>query len=98
MNELEALKATTYTNVNEGGVLTLENIQKAIKSIKDNSLAPYPVKILQSEELVQRIFPKSIEPSFVSFYHGISVYEDETVPKGKLRFVMSDGTEKDFTV
>ena len=79
-------------------LINSETIVVAIEKLKKYSFQPFAVSVSQSDDLIQTI-PELVtkkESSIVSSFHGIPVYKDATVPKGILRFKMSNGDIKDF--
>lgn len=83
----------TYSNA-EPVVLTQKDVVDAIRQLREIGKLPYVVNILTQEKL-EDLWPKS--PTVRTFmYGGIPIHESSIVPKGILRFVMSDGKTQDF--
>lgn len=78
--------------------ISIETIQNAVRKLREYSKQPFCVSVSQSEDLIQTIPELQVkkENTIVSSFHGMPVFKDSTVPKGMLRFKMSNGEIKDF--
>lgn len=78
-------------------VLNEKTIVKAINTLKKLALQPYLTCIKSRYEWKETIKKSKVARDFMVF-GGIPVFKDLSIPVGKVRFEMSDGTYNDYDI
>lgn len=92
----EIIEAThTYTSSNASDKLTYEDVEKAIKGLKNPD--PFVLHFKARKKDIKS-FAVYFGVLRMNFYASIPVIEDSTIPKGHFRAVLSDGTHKDLKI
>lgn len=89
--------STLSTYGESSNILTTEDIQKAVSALKEISKLPYLTCIKSRHEWYKTIEKNKVARDFMLF-GGIPVIKDKLIPKGKVRFEMSDGTYNDYDI
>lgn len=85
---------TTLSIQSNNEPLTLDTIRKAVNTLRELKKQPFVQSINSRHEWYVTIQKSPVTYGFL--IHGTPIYKDESIPEDRIRFIMSDGTHKDF--
>lgn len=93
---IKELQDSTTSTLSSSGVLTIQDIKRAIKALEEASKRPFIVSINSRYEWWKLYRLDTTARTFV--FGGVPLFKDASIPKGIARMYMSDGTYTDHQI